>query len=146
MGSGNKDQSVLELLVGTIELFKTFGSVFFWVNSIFNQFDGSGPLDLFLIILMSNRLVVMGKWEILKIGVILLELFVNFSIIDGLDLDSLPIFVLIVGSVLFEGHNLLEDLFGDWIAMDKLVVNDGVVVTTIDRRVLAAEHVHFGVC
>ena len=95
---------------------------------------------------MSNRLVIMREREILKICVILLELLVYLSIINRLDLDSLPIFVLLVCSILFKRNDLLENLFGDWITVYKLVINDGVVVTTIYRRVLAAEHVHFDVC
>ena len=95
---------------------------------------------------MSNRLVIMREREILKICVILLELLVYLSIINRLDLDSLPIFVLLVCSIFFKRNDLLENLFGDWITVYKLVINDGVVVTTIYRRVLAAEHVHFDVC
>ena len=135
----------MKLLIGAIEFFKTFGCMLFRVDSIVNDLDNSGPLDFFLIILVSDRLVIMWEGEILKIGIILFELFVDISVVDGLDLDSLPIFILFIGSIFLKGDDLFCDLFCNRITMNKFIVNYGIVISPVDGSVLAAEHIHFRV-
>lgn len=84
----------------------------------------------------------MWKREINKVGLILFELFKYLRVIDGLYFDSLPFFIFLIGSVLRKRDDFFEDLFGDWISMSELIVDNRIVVTTIGSGILTAKHVH----
>lgn len=145
MGSGDENKSVLKFLIGAVEFFKAFGGMFLGVDSIIDNFSDSGPLDFFFIMFMGDGFINMRKREVIKVGVIFFELFKNLSVVYGLNFDSLPIFVLFVGSALLERNDFLEDLFGDRIPVNELIVNDRVVVPPVYGGVLATEHIHLGV-
>ena len=142
MSSWNKHKCILQLFVIGSKFLKTFGRMLLWINCIFNDITDSSPFYFFLIILIGNWLVCMWKREINKVGLILFELFKYLRVIDGLYFDSLPFFIFLIGSVLRKRDDFFEDLFGDWISMSELIVDNRIVVTTIGSGILTAKHVH----
>lgn len=144
MGSRNKYQGVLKLFVCTYKLLKTFHSVLLRIDCVIHNIDYSSPFDFLFIVLVCEGLVIMRKRQVFKISVVLFQLIIYFSIVYWLNLDSLPVLVLFVGAIFFKRHNLFQNLFSGWISVDELVVNDRVVVLSVDCGVLAAKHIHFG--
>jgi len=115
----------------------------FWINCVFNYITDSCPFNFCFVIFICNGLICMRKWKIDKISLVLLKLFKYLRVIDRLNFYSLPIFIFLVSPVLWKWNDFLKKLFGHWVSMSKLIVHDWVVITTIRRRILATEHVHF---